>query len=126
MSRTVIGAFLLIALLLGGLLVQQEMDAIHRPIAQMLEVSAESAWNEDWELVDALSAGAEKSWRSSWTFTAAFADHDPMEEVDSLFAQLTVYALARDSQEYAAVCRELARRIDAMADAHTLSWWNLL
>ena len=36
-----------------------------------------------------------------------------------------VAAAEEDALEYASACRELARRIDAMADAHALNWWNL-
>ena len=49
-----------------------------------------------------------------------------MEDIDSLFARAAVYRQQRETAEYAAVCRELARRVEAMAQAHTLRWRNLL
>ena len=50
----------------------------------------------------------------------------PMEDIDSLFARLSAYAAQEETAEYAAACRELARRVEAVADAHRLTWWNLM
>ena len=47
-----------------------------------------------------------------------------MEDVDSLFARLPAYG--EDAVEFSACCRELARRVRAMYEAHSLTWWNLL
>lgn len=126
MTRTVIGFLILISLLVSGLLVQQEMTHIHRPVSQTLDLSAERAAENDWETARKLSRQAQSTWETHWKFSAAFADHNPMEEIDSLFARAQVSCQQEDVLEYAATCRELARRLDAMAEAHTLTWWNLL
>ena len=52
--------------------------------------------------------------------------HTPMEEIDALFAQVEVYAAAREEAEFAAGCAELSRRMEAMANAHGAQWWNVL
>lgn len=126
MTRTVIGFVLLFALLLSGFAVQYEMEAVHRPIARMLEVSADSSMESDWDTAASLSRSAAYRWKKAWNFSAAFADHEPMEEIDCLFAQLAIYTDQQETLEFAAACQELARRVDAMADAHVLNWQNLL
>ena len=125
MTRVRIGFILLLALLLLGVFAQLEMERIHRPIAGLLNASAEESASGQWETARALSARASRDWQRRWRFSAALADHEPMEEIDGLFARLEVAAGEEDTLEYAAACRELARRIDAVADAHALNWWNL-
>ena len=125
MKRSFVGVLLLIALLLVGIVVQNKMEQMHRPVARLLDLSAQSALSGDWDGARSLSGGASDRWQQSWKFSAAFADHEPMEEIDSLFSRMEVFSGEEDGPEFAAACRELARRIDAMADAHVLNWWNL-
>jgi len=49
-----------------------------------------------------------------------------MDEIDSLFAQLEVFRQAGLWGDFSACCRRLSRLIEAMAEAHSLTWWNLL
>lgn len=126
MTRSIIGFTLLIVLLLGGVFVQNEMNVVQRPVARMLDVSAQSSMEADWESAESLFRSAARRWQQKWRFSAALADHEPMEEIDGLFARLDVYCQERDTMEFASACRELSRRIDAMADAHAFNWWNLL
>jgi hypothetical protein len=49
-----------------------------------------------------------------------------MEEIDSQFAQLNVYAGAGERLSFAAICAQLASALEAMGDAHALNWWNLM
>lgn len=126
MKRTVTGFVLLAVLLLGGLFVQNRMERLHIPIAEMLEAAALDARQGNWISADSKSRDAHQRWETAWNFSAAFADHDPMEEIDSLFARLEVFAREEDTAEYTAACGELSRKIRAMADAHALSLPNLL
>ena len=125
MTRARIGFLLLLILLLLGVFVQLEMVRIHRLVAGALNASAEESLKGQWEAARELSARASRDWQRRWRFSAALADHAPMEDIDGLFARLEVAAAEEDALEYASACRELARRIDAMADAHALNWWNL-
>ena len=59
------------------------------------------------------------------TWGTCFADHTPMEEIDALFAQVEVYAAAREETDFAAGCAALSRKVEAMGLAHGASWWNL-
>lgn len=126
MTRGIIGIVLLLVLLAGGMFVEFTMDTIHTPIARELTQAAETGSRELWDTALTHQENATRLWRKSWYLTAAFADHMPMEDIDSLFSELSVYLTQREQTHYVAACRELARRIDAMSDAHRLTWWNLL
>lgn len=126
MKRGWIGLGLLVVLLAASLLVTWRMDNIHREIAEKLNRSAAFAMSGDWEEAEELSEEAYESWQERWHFSAAFADHEPMETIDAQFAQLWPYLTDRDSVSFSALCRELARQVEAMGDAHGLNWWNLL
>lgn len=126
MKRAVIGIFLLLFLPAAGLFAQWGMETLHDPIARELNLAAEAALRQDWGRAEAAGQAAQRGWKTSWRINAALADHTPMEDIDSLFARAAVYRQQRETAEYAAVCRELARRVEAMAQAHTLRWRNLL
>lgn len=125
MKRSWIGLGLLIALAWGGLLVTRAMDAIHRPIAASLTDAGDQALAGNWQAAEALSRQAQESWERSETFRACFADHNPMEEIDSSFARLEVYARERKTAAFAAQCAEIARKAEAMGEAHSLKWENI-
>ena len=126
MKRGWIGAGLLAGLLIMGLLVTWFMGRTHTGISEELELSARFAIAGNWEEAEELAEEAYEDWQDSWHFSAAFADHEPMEEIDALFAQLLPYLLNQDAVSFSAVCRELARQVAAIGDAHNLNWWNLL
>ena len=126
MTRGIIGVVLLLVLLAGGMFVQFTMDTIHAPIARELTQAAETGTRELWDAALVHQENAARLWRKSWRLPAAFADHMPMEDIDSMFSELPVYLTQREQTHYVAACRELARRIEAMSDAHRLTWWNLL
>lgn len=126
MKRGWIGFGLLALLLTGGLLVTWRMDRCHSAISKDLEQAVQYAIDEDWQMAAALTDKAHSDWDSAWGFSAAFADHGPMEEINGLFAELKVYEKIRKETDFAATCAELAEKISAMGDAHGLMWWNLL
>ena len=88
------------------------------------DLPPQAAAREDWDTALLHQETAQRGWRKAWRLTAAFADHQPMEDVDSLFARLPAYG--EDAVEFSACCRELARRVRAVYEAHSLTWWNLL
>ena len=126
MKRGWIGVGLLAVLLVTGLLVTWFMDRTHTNISEELERAAGFAMAGDWEEAAESAEEAYEDWQDSWHFSAAFADHEPMEEIDALFSQLLPYLAARDRVSFSAACRELARQVEAVGDAHGLNWWNLL
>lgn len=125
MARFRIGAFLLAALLAVSLWGQQRMLSTHRHIAAVMRQAGEWVLVGRWELGESAAGEAMAAWQSARNFTAALADHQPLEDIESLMAQLPVRSTARDRFEYAAACADIARRIDAVAEAHVLSWSSL-
>ena len=126
MTRGILGILLLLVLLAGGLFVQWTMATLQEPITGELTQAAQAGARGDWDTARVHQETAQRGWRKAWRLTAAFADHQPMEDVDSLFARLPVYAAEEETGEFSACCRELARRVRAMYEAHSLTWWNLM
>lgn len=126
LSRELIGFVLLAALLLSGLLSSFAMTRCHSDIARHLDDAAWAALSEDWDAAITQSTAARAQWQAQWKLVAALSDHSPMEEIDVLFRQLSVYAALRESGDFAATCGALSVHVTAMGDAHRLSWWNLM
>ena len=123
MRRFGFGIALLVMLLLCSLAIWWGMEGLHRPIVRELTRAAALA-EENGPAAKETAMQAKDQWQRNWHFTAAVADHTPMEEIDDLFAELETYA--PDSQEFTICCRKLIRRTAAMAQAQGLSWWSLL
>lgn len=126
MKRLWLGLLILVLLLAGSILIQMLLYKVHRSIAQDLEQAALSALVQDWQASISLARTALSRWQRWHHFTAAFADHTPMDELDGLFSQLPVYAQNREDPHFAATCKELSFLANAMAESHRLSWWNFL
>ncbi len=126
MKRGWIGLVFLLVLLGCSIAVTWAMDARHEPVADHLEEAAELALEGEWDRALVHAGAAQKAWEKTWHFTASFADHEPMEEIDGLFAQVEIYAKGREELSFAAVCADLARRLEAMGEAHGFLWWNIL
>ena len=125
-GRELTGAVLLVGLLVLGLLTSWHMVRTHNAISRELEDAAWHALSNTWNKAEDSAFSARQQWQEHWKLSAAFADHSAMEEIDAGFSRLSMYAAARDSGEFAAVCAELSRYVQAMGDAHSLTWWNLL
>lgn len=126
MKRTWIGIGLLAALLILGLFTARWMERCHSPVAGNLKQAAEAAMAQDWNRAELLADRARGSWERSRKITAVLADHGPMEEIDSLFAELKIFLLAREQVHFASVCGQLSRQVEAIGEAHGLMWWNIL
>lgn len=126
MRRLWIGIGVLAALLALGVGILGRMDAVHRQAARRLEQAAEAALAGDWETALQNADAARSSWQRHRNFTASVADHTPMDEIEGLYAELTVYVREADQAHFAAICLQLARLSEAMADSHSPTWWNLL
>ena len=120
MNRVVIGVVLLAALLAASLFSAWQMGNIQEPIADRMEEASLQSLRGETDAAAETAARAEAAWHSSRVFTAALADHQPMEDIEGLFARLRAYE-SEDRSEYAALCAEIARRIRAVAEAQELS-----
>ena len=126
MKRGWIGLILLGCLLLGGVLSSRYMTREQETLAQAVEAAAQDARAGQWESACRRLRETRHAWNRGWKKTAVFADHAPMEEINGLFAQLEVYGRRREILSFSAACAELKCQLEAMADAHKLSWENLL
>ena len=126
MRRGFIGLALLAALLAGGLLSSRSMGCMYAPMAALLEQSGAAALAGDWEEATAGVRQARVKWHESRRGCAVFTDHTPMEQIDSQFAQLEVYGKLLQAEPFAVLCAALSQSLEAMGDAHSPDWWNLL
>lgn len=126
MKRCYFGAALLLVLLVLSLLVTWTMARLHEPIADTLSRAADYALLRDWDKAQTMAQSAQESWERIQPISACFADHGPMEEMGEVFAQLEVYGQTGETVAFAAACRALAEKMQAMSDAHGLQWRNFL
>lgn len=126
MKRFWIGIVILAVILAGSIVLTVAMPNVHMPISRQLSDAADAAQKENWARAEDLANAAFARWESNRSFTAAVADHAPMEAIDSGFAQMNAFLQRREPNEFAAACASLARLVQAMADSQTFTWWNFL
>ena len=124
--RELAGFLLLLLLLLAGLLSSWHMGRQHGEIAKHLEDSAWLALSGQWSDARETAETARQRWEKDWSLRAVFGDHTPIEEIDDMFAELTICGAAGERTEFARICAALSSRVEAMGDAHRISWWNVL
>ena len=124
MGRFALGCTLLALFLALGLWISSTADSQLLPIAQTLDRAAEQALSDDPDQAILDASIAQKKWETVFRTIATFSDHEPMEKIDSLFAELACWK--DDPRHYAACCRELSAMIRALAGVHEPNWWNLL
>ena len=117
MTRFRIGASLLAVLLALCVWSQLRMSAIQRPIAGTVSRAESYAAREEWTQASAALLTAQSAWEEHRTLLAALADHQPLEDIECLFARLKSYAQEQDKGEFRAACQELNRRILAVKEA---------
>lgn len=126
MGRFWIGVILLVGLLILGFWVSAAMDGVHQEIADTLEQAARFTFSGETARGVATAGKARAQWQRRWHTTASVADHAPMDEIDSLFAQMDMYEKTGNYSEFTACCHRIAKLVRAVGEAHALNWWNLL
>ena len=126
MKRLWLGLSILLFLLAGGLAIHTGLHNIHNDISRDLQQAATAATHQQWDNALRLARTATARWQRHHRFTAAFSDHTPMDTMDSLFAQLPIFAEKKEDPHFAAACMELSVYARALAESHALSWWNFL
>ncbi|MBQ9148584.1 MAG: DUF4363 family protein [Oscillospiraceae bacterium] len=126
MKRGWIGAGMLAALLVIGILAGNAMERRHSPSSAALAEAAKWAMAGDWEKAEALTGSVRAEWERAGCLSAALMDHEPLEQIEGMFAQLRVYAASRDAVAYGAVCAQLSAALDAIGEANTFNVRNLL
>ena len=126
MRRSLFGFILMIALMVMGIAAAVWMEEHHTLIAEDLSAASRYAIDGDWENARDHVERAEEAWQKRWHRDAALTDHQPMEEIDSLFSRVAVYGELKATGDFSAGCRELSRRVEALSDVHGIQWWNFL
>jgi hypothetical protein len=125
MKRSWIGFGLLLGILVISLLATAFMTRVHEEAALELKQSSECALLGDWENVRLFLTRAQNCWTKQVRIRSCLMDHTPAEELDAAFASLEIYRQARDPIAYRAACAALVSRMEALAEAQTITWWNL-
>ena len=126
MKRLWLGVSFLIVLLIFGIWQTLGLFSIHNTLSDTLSDAALAAQQQDWETADALSQAAHEKWEQYRHLTASFADHEPMEEAEQLFAELQICKGLSLEENYAVVCSNLSQICKAIAESFQISWWNVL
>ena len=124
MKRCWFGLGLLILMLVGGLLVTRSMDRNYSRMSHQLAAAREAALAEEWNTVRALLEDAKDTWQARWHFSAAFSDHEPMDQIESCFAQLEVFLKMRDPVSFCGSCRYLSKQLEALGQSHSFNLQN--
>ena len=126
MKRFFIGAALLLLLPLGGWLALRHTEQALEPVTEALEQAEEAALAGSWHRAEELTAGAEARWRQSRKTLASLCGHETLEQMDCLFARLSLSLATRDGETAAHLCRELVQTARTLPEQHRLTWDNLL
>ena len=126
MKRIKFGFVLLLALLILGILSTWAIVRSTDPITEAIRQAGDAGFRQDWTLAERKMGEAKRQGEEKFPFCASLTDHEPMENINGLFAQLEVYAKNRDHQNFAAVCAQIGEDLEAMGEAHSIKWWNVL
>ena len=126
MKRGFFGLCTLLVFLFLGLWGSYAMGDFHEPISDSLEQAAQTALAGDMAKAVQTAKAAQTKWEDGWNRVAILADHTPMDEIDGMFARLEMYAQAGNTADFAACANQIATLVSATAEAHELSWRNLL
>ncbi len=126
MKRLWIGIALLGVFLVLGVVTTLSMSRLHEPLAEELSRASQAVQTGNWSQASQHALRAKTAWETHRKLVACVADHDPMEQIDSLFCELQIYLDMRQDAAFAACCANLKSLTSAMGEAHALSWWNLL
>ena len=126
MKRCWFGAGLLAVFLLSGLLTSRWAKDCYGEITESVARAETAFARENWDMAERMTEGARDRWEEYWRLSASITDHSPMEQVDSLFDQLDNYTRGRDAIGCMGLCAQLRNALEAIAESHSLTWWNLM
>lgn len=125
-GRELAGPAILALLLLAGILSSWYLNRQHTAMAEAMEDSSWMALSDQWENAGELAMSVRRDWEKGWRLRAVMTDHSPMEEIDTLFWELTVYEAAGERTDFARICAILGEKLKSIASSGGFSWWNVL
>ena len=126
MRRMWFGVAVLLLLLGTGIGIHVFMKHTHCPSGAIVQQAAAFAEEGNWTQARLFRDRAWEKWQKNWHVTAAIADHEPMDQVDALFAELAFYAKQEDMLSFCGGCAYLAELLESMGTSNEPNWWNLL
>lgn len=126
MNRFWIGLILLLIIFASSIGATLAIPSFHAQLAEDLESAGITILSGDWAKATALAESARAKWERARHFIASVADHEPLEQMDSLFSQLDIYQNQRLTADYAAICTHLSNLSRAIGESQALNWWNIL
>ena len=125
MKKLWAGILILAVLLCVGIAAAMVMGHVHEDMAHRLE-SAAQLCRTDWQKANSLAVSAREDWDAHRYWIAALVDHEPLEEISSLFSQLELCRSEPNPEEFAVVCLRIASICTTLSESHSPYWWNLL
>ena len=126
MKRLWLGVAFLTLFLILGIWQTAGLSKIHNDLSKTLSDAATAARLRDWKTADVLSDAAQTQWDRFRKLIASFADHEPLEEAERLFAELQLCKSLSLEENYAIVCSNLSQICKAIGESFQISWWNVL
>lgn len=123
--RFIVGLVLLILVLAFSVGTAIGMRAIHVPGEAALTQAAQLALADKMEQAIPLAQQAYVRWQKYRGITAAFADHNPMDDTERLFREMLVYAQTDEVPHFAACCTQLSAMLKAIYETHGFSLKNI-
>ena len=125
MKRSWIGFGLLAVLLAVSVVVTGFMGRIHEEMVLDLKQSSECARLSDWDNAALFLERANRNWEKWDHLRSCFANHQETEAIDASLSALDVLRQSKDATAYRASCAALTKQVEAMGEAHKLTWWNV-
>ena len=125
MMRLWIGVGLLLALLLGSLTLCISIVPFHEKLAEDLDQAATLAAEGNWTQAQELAFAAQKRWQRHKNSIAAVTDHEPIEQMHTLFRELR-FLSASQAGDFACLCIHLSETARAISETQALKWWGVL
>ena len=125
MKRIWFGVVLLILILVLGLISSTFMKETWLKQSENLNRAAILASDGDWVNARNLLAEAQAEWEEKQLLLAVLCQHEPIEQIDGLFAQLEVFSESRRTASFSSTCVFLSKLIDSLGRSHNLNLKNL-
>lgn len=125
-GRFWIGVVLLVLLLSAGLFISGTLTDSQQQLQALVEEAKSLAHQGNMTAAEQAAQNAYALWRSRCHLLAAIADHEPLDSAEADFQALLAFGKEKDTEEFSASCARLAAGIEAIAQAHELTWWNIL
>lgn len=125
MTRLWIGVGLLLILLLGGIALWLGISPFHNRLAETLDQASLLAVEGNWAQARSAAFSARDQWLQYKDSFAAVTDHEPMEQMDALFRELSLLDADR-AVDFSCVCVQLAGVCRAIGETQSLKWWGIL